>query len=349
MNLFESTVAQIGELDSDAMEKAQAHLDFLLKPQGSLGMLEENAVKLAGITGSLTPELAHKTIIVMCADHGIAAQGISSFPQEVSGLIAETMVKGLAGVAVLANHAGASIRVVDIGLLGDVNHELIISRKIARGTADFSITPAMSRDQMIQAIEIGIEEAQKAIEAGAQILGTGEVGIGNTTASTALLCAVTEKDPEELTGRGAGLSDDAFEHKKTVIREALARLKPRSDDPLDALMKVGGFEIAGLVGVYLAGAAARIPVVIDGFIAGVAALVAVKINSKVKPFLFASHKSEEPGAVEVARQLELNPILDMHMRLGEGTGAALAFHCIEASVAIMKQMGTFADIGMGGS
>lgn len=345
MSLFQTTVDSITPLDSTAMATARTYIDSLLKPVGSLGVLETNAIKLAGISGKQTVDLTKKTIMVFCADHG-AASKISSFPQQVSALVAQTMVTGISGVAVLANHAGAHLKVIDLGLVSDPQHPSIISRKIAKGTADFTEGPAMSREQAIRAIEVGIEMTVQAIEEGTQILGTGEVGIGNTGASSALLAAFTGEDIDGLTGRGAGHTDEGLAHKRAMIRRALEINVPNREDPLDVIAKVSGFEIAGLVGVYLAAAAHRIPVIIDGFIAGAAAVAAFRINPLARDFMFASHKSEEPGAVVIAQELELEPILAMNMRLGEGTGAALAFHIIEASSAMMKEMGTFADIGM---
>ncbi len=345
MNLFESTVATISPLDEQAMATASTYIDSLLKPVGSLGVIEKNAIKLAGISGNLETDLTNKTIMVMCGDHGAAAK-ISSFPQAVSTLVAETMLSGISGVAVLAKHAGARLCVVDLGLVGEISNPAHINRKIALGTADFTEGPAMSRHDAIRAIEIGIETTMEAISEGANILGTGEVGIGNTGVSSAILAALNCGDIESLTGRGAGHTDEGLSLKRSMISRALAVNNPEVTDPIDVLAKVGGFEIAGLVGVYLAAAAQRIPVVIDGFIAGAAAVVAYKINPLARDFMFASHKSEEPGSMAIAKILELEPILAMNMRLGEGTGAALAFHLIEASTAMMKSMGTFADIGM---
>jgi len=331
-----------------AMEEARTRLDALLKPQKSLGKLEDIAYRLAGITGKVRNKITKKCIVVMGADNGIVAEGVASFPKEVSLLVAETMISGISGVAVLARHAGADIKVVDLGIDGDVKTEGIIDRKIRRSTSSFLNGPAMSREEAVKAIEIGIEITNAAIGEGADLLGTGEIGIGNTTTSSAMLYAFTGADLDGIVGRGAGLTDDGLSRKKDIIRKGVEHNKPDPEDAIDVIAKVGGFDLAGLVGVYLAAAAARVPVVIDGFISGVAAVAAAKLSPPAKEFMFASHVSVEPGAMAVSKILELNPMLDMNMRLGEGTGCALAFNIIEAAVAMMNEMGTFADIGMKG-
>lgn len=346
MKEINKTVELIGALDNDIMEEAQKRLDNLLKPQGSLGKLESIAKRLAGISGELNYEVKGKSIMIMSGDNGVVEEKVSSFPQEVSLLVAETMASGISGVAVLAKHAGASLRVVDLGLAGDVKHEDIINRKIKRGTANMLKGPAMSREEVVKAIEIGIEETNKAIDAGVNLLGTGEVGIGNTTSSSAVLFALTEGDIDELVGRGAGLTDEGLANKKRVIKEAIEVNKPVAGDPIDVLAKVGGFDLAGLTGCYLAAAARRVPIVIDGFISGAAAVAAYKLAPAVRDYMFASHLTEEPGGKMIADILELEPMLTMNMRLGEGTGCALAFNIIEAATKIMNEMGSFADIGM---
>jgi len=346
MDLIRKTVESIGILHSDKMAEAQERLNNLLKPPGSLGKLEEIARQLAGITGRLNNTIGEKTIIVMCADNGVVAEGVASFPKEISLLVTETIVSGLSGVAVLARHAGAGLKVVDIGLDGDLDREGIINRKIRKGTSNFLNGPAMSREEAVQAITTGIEITNLAIDEGATLIGTGEVGIGNTTTSSAVLYAFTGTDLDMIVGRGAGLSDEGLFKKKDVIKKGFEFNKPDPSDAIDVLAKVGGFDIAGLTGVYLAAASRRIPVLIDGFISGVAAVTASKIKPETKNFMFTSHVSVEPGAIKVGELLGLNPMLDMNMRLGEGTGCALAFNIIEAATRIMNEMGTFADIGM---
>lgn len=346
MEILNATVGKIGGLDKNMMEEAQKRLDNLLKPQGSLGKLESIAKKLSGISGELKYEVKGKSIMVMSGDNGVLEEKVSSFPQEVSLLVAETMTSGISGVAVLARHAGASLKVVDLGLAGDVKSKDIINRKIKRGTANMLKGPAMSREEAVKAIEIGIEETNRAIDEGINLLGTGEVGIGNTTSSSAVLYALTGGDLDSLVGRGAGLTDEGLTNKKRVIKEAVALNSPDSSDAIDVLSKVGGFDLAGLAGCYLAAAARRVPIVIDGFISGAAAVAAYKISPEVKNYMFASHLTEEPGGKMIAEILGLEPMLNMNMRLGEGTGCALAFNIIEAATRIMSEMGSFADIGM---
>lgn len=346
MSLLESALQNIKPLNIDAMQKARERLDSLLKPPGSLGRLEEIAIKLAGITGAVGGPIGKKTILVMAGDNGITEEKVSSFPREISTLVAETMLKGISGVSVLARHAGADIKLVDLGLLGDVKDDRVINRKIRRMTSNMAVRPAMTRDEALRAIETGIEITNMAVDEGAGILGTGEIGIGNTTTASAVLHAFRAGDLDEIVGRGAGLSDEGLRHKKETVRRAVELNRPDTGDPVDVLSKVGGFDIAGLCGCYLAAAARRRPVVIDGFIAGTAAVAAVKMHPGARDFMFTSHASAEPGVAAVSRVLDLSPMLALDMRLGEGTGAALAFHVIEAAVKIISEMGTFGDIGM---
>ncbi|MGL4369223.1 MAG: nicotinate-nucleotide--dimethylbenzimidazole phosphoribosyltransferase, partial [Spirochaetota bacterium] len=340
------TLNNITGLHAGSAAQAQERLNTLLKPQGSLGKLEDIARQLSGITGKVNNRITHKCIIAMASDNGIVQEGVTSFPKDLSLLIAETMISGLSGVAVLARHAGSELKLVDLGIDGDFKGKGVIDRKIRRSTASFLRGPAMSREEAVRAIETGIDITNAAIREGADLIGTGEVGIGNTATSSAMLYAFTGGDLDRIVGRGAGLSDEALAHKKDVIRQGVAFNRPDPLDPIDVLSKVGGLDIAGLAGVYLAAAAARVPVVIDGFISGVAAVTAVKLAPFAKDFMFASHISVEPGAMIVSELLGLNPMLDMNMRLGEGTGCALAFNIIDAAAAVMNEMGTFADIGM---
>jgi nicotinate-nucleotide--dimethylbenzimidazole phosphoribosyltransferase len=282
----------------------------------------------------------------MAGDNGVIEEKVSSFPKEISLLVAETMVKGISGVAVLARHAGSRLKVVDLGLDGDVKAPGIINKKIRKCTSNMSKGPAMSRDEAVLAIEIGIEITNQAIDEGADLLGTGEIGLANTTTSSAVLHALTGENLDRVVGRGAGLSDEGLQHKKRIIEKAVEINRPDRNDPVDVISKVGGFDIAGLVGCYLAAAEKRVPIVIDGFISGVAAVSAFKMAPGSKNFMFTSHVSVEPGTAVISEALGLSPMLDMNMRLGEGTGCALAFNIIEAAVMIMNEMGTFGDIGM---
>lgn len=347
MELYKETCNKITGLNKEVMEEAQKRLDYLLKPQGSLGKLEEIAKQLSGITGRINNDVTKRVIVAMCADNGIYEEGVASYPQEISTLVAETMCSGLSGVAVLAHHAGAKMHVVDLGLKGTVKNSGIIRKKIrAEGTLNFAKGPAMTKDDAIKAIEIGIEETNKLIDEGYQLVGTGEVGIANTTTSSAILYAFTGESLDLLVGRGAGLSDEALAKKKEIIKKGVELNKPDVSDPIDVLAKVGGFDIAGLVGVYLASAARKTPAVIDGFISGVAAVIAYKLNPLSKEYMIPSHITDEPGGKIITNILGKESMLNMHMRLGEGTGCALAFHIIEAATAMMNKMGTFGDIGM---
>ena len=347
MELYKETCNKITGLDKEVMEEAQKRLDYLLKPQGSLGKLEEIAKQLAGITGKINNDVTKRVIVAMCGDNGIYEEGVASYPQEVSTLVAETMCNGLSGVAVLSRHAGAKMHVVDLGLKGEVKDNKIINRKIRNeGTGNFAKGPAMTKDEAVKAIEIGIEETNKLIDEGYQLAGTGEVGIANTTTSSAILYAFTGESLDLLVGRGAGLSDEGLTKKKEVIKKGVELNKPDVNDPVDVLAKVGGFDIAGLVGVYLASAARKIPVVIDGFISGVAAVIAYKISPLSAEYMIPSHITDEPGGKIISEILGKESMLNMHMRLGEGTGCALAFHIIEAAARMMNEMGTFGDIGM---
>jgi len=346
MDLLQKTIASIGPLDREAMARADERLNSLLKPPGSLGKLEEIARQIAGITGSVINKTDKKAILIMCNDNGVTEEGISSFPADVSFLVADTMLKGLAGVAVLGRHAGADLKVVDLGLFKDVPAPGMINRKIRRGTSNFTKGPAMTRDEAVKAIETGIEIALTAADEGYTLLGTGEVGIGNTTTSSAILYALTGESLDILAGRGAGLTDEGLEHKKAVIRKGVEMNRPDPGDPIDVLAKVGGFDIAALTGCFLGAASRRVPIVIDGFISGTAAVLAVRIKPETKNFMFTSHLSDEPGTRKISDILGLEPMLNMGMRLGEGTGCALAFNIIDASMKIMGEMGTFADIGM---
>lgn len=346
MNLLDKTIENIDALNEAAMKKAQERLDYLLKPPGSLGRLEEIAKKLAGISGEQHNKIRKKTIIVMISDNGVMDEKISSFPKNVTLAVAETMIKGLSGVAVLARHAGADLKVVDLGIDADIDIPGIINKKIRKGTSNIAGGPAMSREEAERAIETGIEITGQAINDGADIIGTGEVGLGNTTTSSAVLYALTRGNLDVLVGRGAGLDDEGLARKKAIVKRAVDINSPDANDAIDVIAKVGGFDIAGLTGCYLAAAFRRVPIVIDGFISGVAAVCALKIKPEAVNFMFTSHGSVEPGSAVIKEILGLDPMLDMKMRLGEGTGCALAFNIIEAAAKIMNEMGTFGDIGM---
>ncbi|MBI2886326.1 MAG: nicotinate-nucleotide--dimethylbenzimidazole phosphoribosyltransferase [Chloroflexi bacterium] len=347
MSRLDAALASIGGLDQDAMAAARARQDRLTKPRGALGRLEELSVQLAGITGRVTPSLERKAVVVMAADHGVAQQGISAYPQEVTAQMVANFLGGGAAINVLARQAGARVVVVDAGVAADLpSHPLLVSRKVARGTADFTLGPAMSRQEAHQSIQVGLEVVEDLISQGLDLMATGDMGIGNTTASSALVAAFTGQPPAAVTGRGTGIGQAAWERKVEVVSHGLARHKVDPGDPIDVLARLGGLEIGGLAGVMLGAAAHRVPVVIDGFISGAAALVVVALCPRVKEYLIASHRSAEPGHAAALQGLGLKPLLDLDLRLGEGTGAVLAFPLLEAAVRLLAEMATFADAGV---
>jgi nicotinate-nucleotide--dimethylbenzimidazole phosphoribosyltransferase len=339
--------SRIGPPDAGAEVEARRRLDQLTKPPGSLGRLEELAVQLAGITGVCPPSLRDPVIFTLAGDHGVVAQGVSAYPQIVTAQMVENFLRGGAGVNVLARHAGARIVVADLGVAAPLpRHPDLQSLKVASGTADMTQGPAMTREQALEAIEAGIGLVETERARGADLIGTGEMGIGNTTAASALVAALTGATPESVTGPGTGVDAAGRRRKVEAIRRALARNAPDPADALDTLAKLGGFEIAGLVGVILAGAAHRMPVVLDGFIAGAAALVAVRLEPAARGALIAAHRSAEPGHGRILEALGLEPYLDLAMRLGEGTGAALCIGLARAAVAALTEMATFKSAGV---
>ncbi len=341
--LLKNTLEKIKELDMQAQAEAQVCLDSLSKPLGSLGRLEDIVKQVAGITGTAHPAVDKKTIVIMCADNGVVEEGVSSCPKSVTAAVTENFTRGITGVCALSDHAGSGLVVVDIGVDAKLDCKGIIDKKIRRGTGNIAKGPAMTRDEAVRAIETGIEIVGELSQKGINLLGTGEMGIGNTTTSSAIAAVLTGKSLESLVGRGSGLSDDGLYNKIEVIRRAIEVNKPDSSDPLDVLSKLGGFDIAGLTGCFIGAAAYRIPILIDGFISSVAALLAVKIRPEVKQFLFAAHGSAEPGSNAVLEAIGVNPLLKLGMRLGEGSGAALAFHIIDAAFVAYDRMGTFSD------
>lgn len=343
MKLLNKTIKNIGKLDEEMMEKAQLRLDNLTKPPGSLGRLEDIAVKLAGISGQLYPDVTNKQHIVMAADHGVVAEGVSAFPQAVTMQMVYNFLNGGAAINVLAKQAGAGVTIVDMGVADAIDAEGLVDKKIKPGTNNIARGPAMNRKQAAASLEAGISVVNDLIKEGADVIGTGEMGIGNTTASSAILAVVSGLPLADIVGRGTGIKDEQLQHKIKIISRALAVNKPDIDDGLDILSKVGGLEIGGMAGVMLGAAAARVPVMIDGLISGAAALIAWKLNPAVTSFMIPSHKSVEPGHVNIYQLLGLEPLLDLKMRLGEGTGAVLAMNLVEAAASIIKEMATFAE------
>jgi nicotinate-nucleotide--dimethylbenzimidazole phosphoribosyltransferase len=342
------TVAAIGTPDLEARARAAARQGQLTKPPGSLGRLEAVAERIASITGSDRPHLERRLVVVAAADHGVAAQGVSAYPSEVTAQMVANFLAGGAAVNVLAAHAGARVRVVDAGVAAETPHDPRLLRlRLAPGTADFTREPAMSRELAERAVAEGIAvfEDERAGD-GVDIVACGDMGIGNTTAAAALVATVTRRPPGSVTGRGTGIDDDRFEAKVAVIERALALHRPDASDGIGLLASIGGLEIGVLAGVYLGAAAARVPAVVDGVISGAAALVAEAIAPNVAHFLIAGHRSVEPGHSATLEHLELEPLLDLGLRLGEGTGAVLAITLCVAACRLLDEMATFEQAGV---
>ncbi|TAK35309.1 MAG: nicotinate-nucleotide--dimethylbenzimidazole phosphoribosyltransferase [Chloroflexota bacterium] len=347
MNLPE-TLARIQPLDAAAMAAARARQDMLTKPHGSLGRLEELSVKVAGMTGQPLPRTDRKAVVTMAADHGIAMEEqVSAYPSEVTPQMVYNFLNSGAAINVLARQLGARVTVVDMGVAVELDAPAtLLNKKVAFGTQNMAKGPAMSRDQAIRAIEAGIAVVEGLVGEGLDLVATGDMGIGNTTASSAIVAAITGAPVAAVTGRGTGIDDNLLANKVALIQRALEINRPDPADALDVLAKVGGFEIAGLVGVILGSAAHRVPVVVDGFISGAAALVAGEMCPQARDYLIAAHSSVEIGHRVILERMELAPLLNLDLRLGEGTGAALAMHLVEAAVRILKEMATFAEAGV---
>ena len=347
MKLLTDTIDKIKPLDNAAMAEARARQDQLTKPAGSLGRLEELSVRIAGIQGKAKPQIKDKAMITMAGDHGVVDEKVGNWPREVTAQMVENFLRGGAGINVLARQAGARIVFVDMGVASDLKPDpQLIVKKVDYGTKNMCLGPAMTGEQAVKAVEAGIEVVNSEAKKGLDIVGTGDMGIGNTTASSAIFASLSGKTAAEVTGRGTGLSDEQLAHKIDVIQRALAVNKPNRSQPLQVLAKVGGFEIGGLSGVMLGAAARRIPVVIDGFISGAAALIAVALAPQLKDYLIAAHVSAEAGHAAMLQYLDLKPLLSLDMRLGEGTGAALGIFLAEAAVRTLNEMATFAEAGV---
>ncbi|NPV08441.1 MAG: nicotinate-nucleotide--dimethylbenzimidazole phosphoribosyltransferase [Anaerolineae bacterium] len=342
-------ISRIAPLDTRAQAEAQARQDRLTKPRGSLGRLEELSVQLAGIARSPCPSLQHKVIVTMAGDHGVAREGVSAYPQEVTAQMVANFLRGGAAINVLARQVGARVVVVDMGVATNLApHPALISRRVGPGTASITGGPAMSREQAVQALLSGAEVVEAELARGLDILGTGDMGIGNTTPSAAIAAAFTGLPPADLVGRGTGLDDAGQARKMNAVSRALDVNRPDPDDGLDVLAKVGGFEIGGIAGAILAAAALSRPVVIDGYISTAAALVATSLAPQVRPYLIASHRSHELGHRLMLEWLGFRPLLDLDLRLGEGTGAALGIFLAEAACRILAEMATFEEAGVAG-
>ena len=347
MSLIESICKNIYPLDTRFMEQAQARQDRLIKPQGSLGKLEEISIQLAGIYGSKYFDTTKKIVLSFACDHGVYEEGVAPNNQNITLLQSMNFPKKINGVGTISKFVGSDVQLVDVGINCDEPIEGVIDCKIRKSTSNMAKGPAMTRQEAIRAIEIGIEMSEKYIQEDYKVIGIGEMGIANTTPSAAIISVIAGCDPQEVPGMGAGLKKELLQHKAQVIRTAIEINQPNPTDGIDILQKVGGFEIGSMAGVILGCSANRVPVVLDGFISYAAALIAVNINPRCKDYMIASHYSAEPGAKKALELLGLDPFLKMDMRLGEGSGAALAFNMIEAANYVYKNMLTFDEVDMG--
>ena len=336
-------IATVAPLNEPAMEKARERQAQLAKPPGSLGRLEDLSVQLAGITGKVLNRIEKKHLLVFAADNGVVAEGVSSAPQSVTLMQTFNLTQHKTGASTLCKHFGCDITVCDVGVNADIKESAVLNRKIAYGTQNIVYGPAMTREQAVQAIMTGIELAQNT---DADVIGIGEMGIGNTTTSSAVLSVVLDADVKVVTGRGGGITDDSFRKKKEVIKAAIQVNRPDKNDVIDVLAKVGGFDIAAMCGAFIGAAATHRPVVIDGFISAVAALCAVRLCSNVKGYLVPSHASYEIGYKLAMDAMELQPLFLLGMRLGEGSGCPLAFEVLDAACAIINDMATFDQAGI---
>lgn len=346
---FEAAAALVGPIDHEAARDALDRHDHLTKPPGSLGRLEALGVQLAAIAGTVPPPVpSPAAVAVFAGDHGVLGEGVTPWPQEVTGQMVANFVAGGAAINVLARQAGATVTVVDIGVASDLDGlglegaPNLLRRNVRRGTANLATGPAMTDGEVREALDVGAEVAERLVAEGARALVTGEMGIGNTTPAAAVIAALTERGAPEVTGRGTGIDDATLARKVTVVEQALARL-PVGADPRRILAEVGGLELAGLAGFIVGGASHRVPVVVDGVIAGAALLVAHALCPEVMPYVVAGHRSTEPGATAVLQQLALEPVLDLGFRLGEGSGACLALAVLDAAALVLRDMATFDD------
>ena len=353
MDALGEVLRSIRKPDLEARRQAQERQGQLTKPPGSLGRLEELSVQLAGIRRTARPKLRHKAVLTMAGDHGVVAEGVSAYPQEVTAQMVRNFLAGGAAVNVLAAHAGARVVVADLGVAADLSGlspgaagSRLALCKVGPGTRNLARGPAMSREEARRSLEAGITVLSEEAERGLDIVGIGEMGIGNTTSAAAITAVTTGAPVREVTGRGTGLGEQALQRKVQVIEAALAANHPDPRDALGVLAALGGFEIGGMAGAMLAAAARSIPVVVDGFICGAAALIACGLEARVREYLIASHQSAEPGHQAILRHLGLRPIFNLDLRLGEGTGAALGIVLVEAAARILDEMTTFGEAGI---
>jgi nicotinate-nucleotide--dimethylbenzimidazole phosphoribosyltransferase len=353
MNLTE-IVKGIQPVDQQWMAKARERTSQLVMPTRALGRLHEIAERLCGIQQTLQPSINRKAVLVMAGDHGIAGEGVSAYPQEVTGAMVQTFLAGGGGINAISRQVGADVLVVDVGTMAEFDNlnmpgkDRLIVRKVARGTASLARGPAMSLPEAEQSILTGFQEAAKLFQNGVDIIGTGDMGIGNTTPSAAIGAVICELDPAEMVGRGTGVDDEGLARKRDAVRRGIAVNRPKPGDGLDILSKIGGFEIGGIAGIVLAGAFHRRPVMIDGFISTAGALIADVLCPRVRDYLLSGHCSEEPGHRHMLNHLNLKPILDLGMRLGEGTGGALAMSIVDGALRVFREVMTFKEAGVAG-
>ncbi len=349
LSFLDATYRKIYPQDLEYRQMAEERLNQLTMPHWALGDLMDLAIDLAGITRSMQPPVGRKKIVVMVGDHGVTAEGVSQYPAEVTTQMVYNFIRGGAGINALARQAGAEVCVVDMGAIDDftnlVRSGSVIAKKIGRGTANMVYGPAMTRTHAVMAVEAGIEIANSLADS-VDVFGTGEMGIGNTTPSAAIAAVLTGKKVEEVTGRGTGIDDARLKHKRAVIEKAIARNRPDAKDGIDVLAKVGGFEIGGIAGLIIGAAAHRKPVLVDGFISTAGAMIACTLEPFVRDYLICAHRSIEPGHGVLLDKLKRKPLLDLNLRLGEGTGAALAMNVVEAAVAVLTEVATFAEAGV---
>lgn len=348
MSLLDETIAAIAPIDATTVAEAIDRQKRLTKPAGSLGRLEDLSVQLAGLAGQCPPPMPQPAAVaVFAADHGVHAQRVSPWPQEVTAQMVANFLAGGAVINAVAAQVGAEVCVVDVGVAADLaDQPRLVTRKVRAGTADMTTGPAMTRDEAVQAIEVGIQTARDLVAAGHRCLATGDMGIANTTASAALIAAFTGAEPADVTGRGTGIDDATWRRKVAVVRRALDRHMPDPRDPVGVLAAVGGLEHAAIAGLILGGAALRVPVVLDGVIAAAAALAARALAADVVAALVAGHLSAEPGARHALRALGLRPLLDLDLRLGEGSGAVLALPLVQAAARVLRDVATFDSVGV---
>lgn len=346
MDLLNETIENIMPSEPAEIKKAWNIIDNLSKPIGSLGLIEEIAAKMAGIQGGLEYKKFKKNIIIMCGDNGVVEEGISTCPQNVTAIVMNNFTKGTTGVCVLAKRENTDLTIVDVGVNADFNNPQIINKKIAYGTKNMAKESAMTREQTIKAIEIGIETVDQLCIEGYNLLGTGEMGVGNTTTSAAILSVLLGVDVDIAVGKGSGLTEEQLKNKKMVVKRAIDINSPKKNDIIDVISKIGGFDIAGICGCFLGAARNGVPIVIDGLISSVAALCAYRLNSNVRDYIFPSHLSAEPGMIFVMKEIGLEPMLNLKMRLGEGSGCPLAFNIIETALYTINNMVCFDEAGL---